>query len=112
MKKMIGRLMAMCLVAVSLAAFAQSGDNMKQDSMKHEDMKQDQMNNEQMKKDEMKIRQIRGFELNQSELAEILGITQAQLSKYEAGLSAPTLEILLKLKAHSNKSVDWILTGE
>ena len=28
MKKMIGRLMAMCLVAVSLAAFAQSGDNM------------------------------------------------------------------------------------
>ena len=45
MKNMIGRLMAMCLVAVSLAAFAQSGDNMKQDSMKHDDMKQDQMNN-------------------------------------------------------------------
>jgi len=54
MKKMIGRLMAMCLLAVSLAAFAQSGDNMKQDSMKHDDMKQDQMNNDQMKKDEMK----------------------------------------------------------
>ena len=29
MKKMISRLVAMCLVAVSLAAFAQSGDNMK-----------------------------------------------------------------------------------
>ena len=54
MKKMIGKVMAMCLVAVSLAAFAQSGDNMKQDSMKHDDMKQDQMNNDQMKKDEMK----------------------------------------------------------
>jgi pentapeptide MXKDX repeat protein len=54
MKKMIGRLMAMCLVAVSLAAFAQSGDNMKQDSMKHDDMNQDQMKNDSMKKDEMK----------------------------------------------------------
>jgi hypothetical protein len=37
MKKMIGRLMAMCLVAVSLAAFAQSGDNMKYDSIKHDE---------------------------------------------------------------------------
>jgi len=41
MKKMISRLMAMGLLAVSFAAFAQSGDNMEQDSMKHDDgMKQ------------------------------------------------------------------------
>jgi hypothetical protein len=35
MRKTICKLMAMWLLAVSLAAFAQSGDNMKQDSMKH-----------------------------------------------------------------------------
>jgi hypothetical protein len=36
MNKMIRRLMAMCLLAVSFAAFAQSSDTTKQDSMKHE----------------------------------------------------------------------------
>lgn len=41
----------------------------------------------------------------------MLGITQAQLSKYEQGQSAPTPEILLKLKAYSGKSIDWILDG-
>ena len=42
MNKMICRLMAMCLLSVSLTAFAQSGDSMKpdqsqQDQMKHDD---------------------------------------------------------------------------
>lgn len=42
MKKLICRLMAMCFLAVSLAAFAQSGDNMSQDNMKKDDnMKHD-----------------------------------------------------------------------
>ena len=59
-----------------------------------------------------RIRQIRGFELRQADFAKMLGITQGQFSKYELGQSAPPLEILLKLKAHSGKSTDWILTGE
>jgi pentapeptide MXKDX repeat protein len=42
MKKMLCRLMAVCCLALSVTAFAQSGDNMKQDNMK-DDMKQDQM---------------------------------------------------------------------
>jgi pentapeptide MXKDX repeat protein len=55
MRKAIGRLMAMCFLAVSLAAFAQSGDTMKHDeNMKHDDMKQDTMKNDQMNKDQMK----------------------------------------------------------
>jgi transcriptional regulator with XRE-family HTH domain len=41
----------------------------------------------------------------------MLGIGQTQLSKYEKGQSVPTLEFLLKLKAHSGKSIDWIVTG-
>jgi len=59
-----------------------------------------------------RIRQIRGFEMRQVELAKILGITQTQLSKYERGQNAPTLELLLRLKHLSGKSIDWIVTGE
>jgi transcriptional regulator with XRE-family HTH domain len=58
-----------------------------------------------------RIREIRGLEMRQAELARTLGITQAQLSKYERGHSAPTVELLLKLKHYSGKSIDWILTG-
>jgi pentapeptide MXKDX repeat protein len=48
MKKVICSFVSTCVLALSLAAVAQSGDN-----MKHDDMKQDQMN-DQMKKDMMK----------------------------------------------------------
>jgi pentapeptide MXKDX repeat protein len=52
MKKLFCRLMAMCFLTVSLAAFAQSGgDAMKQDSMKQDSMKQDQMKKDDMAKD-------------------------------------------------------------
>ncbi len=50
--------------------------------------------------------------MRQVELAKVLGITQAQLSKYERGQNALSLELLLKLKHFSGKSSDWILTGE
>lgn len=59
-----------------------------------------------------RIREIRGFDLTQEEFGKILGIGQTQLSKYEMGLSVPTLEFLLALKAYSGKSIDWIATGE
>ena len=59
-----------------------------------------------------RIRQIRGFEMRQVELAKVLGITQAQLSKYERGQNVPTLELLLKLKRLCGKSIDWIVTGD
>jgi transcriptional regulator with XRE-family HTH domain len=59
-----------------------------------------------------RVREIRGFDLKQTEFAEILGISQTQLSKYERGKSVPTPEILVKLKRHSRKTIDWILTGE
>jgi transcriptional regulator with XRE-family HTH domain len=59
-----------------------------------------------------RIREIRGFNLNQSEFARIFDIGQAQLSKYEMGLSVPTLEFLLALKRYSGKTIDWIVMGE
>lgn len=59
-----------------------------------------------------RIREIRGFDLTQIEFGRILSVTQTQLSKYELGQSAPTLDMLLKLRAYSGRSIDWILTGE
>jgi transcriptional regulator with XRE-family HTH domain len=59
-----------------------------------------------------RIRQIRGFDLTQGEFGELLGIGQAQLSKYELGLNVPTLAVLLKLSVYSGKTIDWIVKGE
>jgi len=59
-----------------------------------------------------RIREIRRFDLTQAEFGRILGLPQTQVSKYELGLSEPTVEVLLKLRAFSGKSIDWILTGE
>jgi transcriptional regulator with XRE-family HTH domain len=59
-----------------------------------------------------RVREMRGFDLTQAEFGKILGIGQAQLSKYEKGENALTLELLLRLKAYSGRSIDWIVTGE
>jgi len=59
-----------------------------------------------------RIREIRGFDLTQAEFGRILGIGQTQLSRYELGQAVPTADVLLKLKAYSGKSIDWIVTGE
>jgi transcriptional regulator with XRE-family HTH domain len=59
-----------------------------------------------------RIREVRGFDLTQEELAKVLGITQTGLSKLERGERLPTLEVLLKLRAFCGKPIDWIITGE
>jgi len=57
-----------------------------------------------------RIRQLRA-QTTQEEFAQVLGISQAQLSKYELGQSAPPLGVLAKLGKLSGKSVDWIIAG-
>jgi transcriptional regulator with XRE-family HTH domain len=47
----------------------------------------------------------------QEEFAKFLGISQAQLSKYELGQSAPPLGVLVRLGEKYGRSTDWILTG-
>ena len=59
-----------------------------------------------------RIREIRGFYATQAQLGEVLGVAQTTLSKYEKGQAVPTLDFLVRLKAHSGKSIDWIVTGE
>jgi pentapeptide MXKDX repeat protein len=62
MSKMIYRLIAMCLLSVSLTMFAQSGDSMKReqsqpDQMKHDDgMKHDAMKNDKKTKKNKKTK--------------------------------------------------------
>jgi transcriptional regulator with XRE-family HTH domain len=59
-----------------------------------------------------RIRHIRGVDLTQENFARALGVGQTQLSRYELGQSTPTLNILLRLKIYSQKSIDWISLGE
>jgi transcriptional regulator with XRE-family HTH domain len=57
-----------------------------------------------------RLKQLRA-QTTQEEFARVLGISQAQLSKYELGQSAPPLAVLVKLAEKYGKSTDWILTG-
>jgi DNA-binding transcriptional regulator YiaG len=57
-----------------------------------------------------RIRHLREL-TTQEEFARALGISQAQLSKYELGQSAVPLSVLIKLVKRSGKSANWILMG-
>jgi transcriptional regulator with XRE-family HTH domain len=59
-----------------------------------------------------RIREIRGFDLSQKKFGQLLGVSQATVSKLEKGLVLPNSEILLRLSGISGKSIDWILKGE
>jgi len=58
-----------------------------------------------------RLRQIRA-QTTQEEFGRFLGISQAQLSKYELGQSALPLGIVIKLSEKYGKTTDWILTGK
>ncbi len=58
-----------------------------------------------------RIRELRGYR-TQEEFARLMGVSQAQLSKYELGQSAPPLGFLTRAASNSGRSVDWILIGK
>jgi len=58
-----------------------------------------------------RLRQLRA-QTTQEEFAMFLGISQAQLSKYELGQSAPPLTVVVRLAEKYGRSTDWILTGK
>ncbi len=49
------------------------------------------------------------MELNQTELAKMLGMSQTGYSKYETGENDVPTEILIKLARFYNTSIDYIL---
>jgi len=58
-----------------------------------------------------RLRELRGFDVTQEELAEDLGISQSQLSKYERGTATPSADVLFYMKERFHVSIDWLLTG-
>jgi transcriptional regulator with XRE-family HTH domain len=50
--------------------------------------------------------------VNQRTLARELGVSQAQLSRYEKGKSEMGAEVLLRISRRFGKSMEWVLTGE
>ncbi len=58
-----------------------------------------------------RVREIRGFEVNQAEFAQELGVSQGQLSRYEQGNSEIGAAVLLRLARKSGKTIEWLLTG-
>ena len=58
-----------------------------------------------------RIRQVRGFDLTQTEFASRIGVAQSYLSALERGQKEPGAAVLLAIKHEFGKSVDWLLTG-
>jgi DNA-binding XRE family transcriptional regulator len=58
----------------------------------------------------MRIRKVRA-EQRQQEFADLIGVSQGQLSKMERGIVTPSAETLLQLSEISGRSVDWLLKG-
>jgi transcriptional regulator with XRE-family HTH domain len=57
-------------------------------------------------------RELRGFDVNQKAFARELGVSQAQLSRYEKGKSEMGAEVLLRISRKFGKSMEWVLTGK
>jgi transcriptional regulator with XRE-family HTH domain len=58
-----------------------------------------------------RVRELRGFDCKQSELAEAIGVAQSHISTIERGLKEPSATILLKIATYYGKSLDWLVTG-
>jgi transcriptional regulator with XRE-family HTH domain len=59
-----------------------------------------------------RLRELRGFDVNQAAFARELGVSQAQLSRYEKGKSEMGAAVLLRIARKAGKSMEWVLTGE
>jgi len=59
-----------------------------------------------------RVRELRGFDMTQAELAHRLGVTQGYLSTVEHGQGEVGAEVLLAISREFDKSLEWLLTGE
>jgi len=59
-----------------------------------------------------RVRELRGFDLTQSDFASRIGVSQSYLSAVEHGRSEIGAEVLLAISRDSGKSIEWLLTGE
>ncbi|MGH8761848.1 MAG: helix-turn-helix domain-containing protein [Nitrosospira sp.] len=54
----------------------------------------------------------RKYRLNQNQLGELCGATEAAVSLWETGVSTPEIEKLVRLRSKLDFSLDWLITGE
>jgi transcriptional regulator with XRE-family HTH domain len=59
-----------------------------------------------------RVRELRGFDMTQGELARRIGVSQGYLSILEHGQGEIGAEILLSIGREFNRSLEWLLTGE
>jgi transcriptional regulator with XRE-family HTH domain len=59
-----------------------------------------------------RIRELRGFDMTQSEFARRIGVSQGHLSSMERGEKEAGAAVLLAISQEFGKSVDWLLTGQ
>jgi transcriptional regulator with XRE-family HTH domain len=59
-----------------------------------------------------RIRELRGFETTQVQLARRIGVSQGYFSLLERGEVEGGASVLLAISREYGKSVDWLLTGE
>lgn len=59
-----------------------------------------------------RIRELRGFDLTQSDFAQRIQVSQNYLSVMENGKVEIGAVILLRISKEFKKSIEWLLTGE
>jgi transcriptional regulator with XRE-family HTH domain len=59
-----------------------------------------------------RIRELRGFDVTQADLARQIGVSQGYLSTIENGQGEIGAEVLLALSRQFDRSMEWLLTGE
>jgi transcriptional regulator with XRE-family HTH domain len=59
-----------------------------------------------------RIRELRGFDMTQADVAARIGVSQGYLSTVEHGQAEIGAEVLLSIAREFNRSLEWLLTGE
>jgi DNA-binding XRE family transcriptional regulator len=59
-----------------------------------------------------RIRELRGFDMTQADLAHRIGVSQGYLSTVEHGQREIGAEVLLAIGREFDRSLEWLLTGE
>jgi transcriptional regulator with XRE-family HTH domain len=59
-----------------------------------------------------RIRELRGFDMTQADLANRIGVSQGYLSTVEHGQGEIGAEVLLAFSHEFGRSIEWLLTGE
>jgi len=59
-----------------------------------------------------RIRELRGFDMTQADLAHRIGVSQGYLSTLEHGQGEIGAEVLLAISREFGRSIEWLLTGQ